>query len=140
MKGTDAFHPGVLLNFGDESCEKVADFLHSMDVIGKWSATTSCIMFFLLPKAVDNDRLESVFLSCIRCFYGARRNAKNGSGNDPRQKNFQRQKRFTTLEGFDGWGPELDQPSHSTINSHPQQTDTFAELSKRLCQVHLATY
>ena len=27
MKGTDAFHPGVSLNFGDESCEKVADLL-----------------------------------------------------------------------------------------------------------------
>ena len=86
MKGTDAFHPRVLLNFGDESCEKEGDFLAFYGVIGKWPATTSCIMFFLLPKAVDNDRPESVFCRVSVVFMARDETPKNGSGNDPRQK------------------------------------------------------
>ena len=31
--------------------------LHVVEVIGKWPAAVSCIMFFLVPKTVDSDRL-----------------------------------------------------------------------------------
>ena len=51
--GPDAFHPRVLLGLSDETCHKVADFLHVVEVIGKWPTAASCIFFFLLPTGVE---------------------------------------------------------------------------------------
>ena len=46
----DAFHPRVLLGLSDETCHKVADFLHVVEVIGKWPTAASCISFFFVAN------------------------------------------------------------------------------------------
>ena len=41
--GTDAFHPRVPLGLSDETCQKVVDFLHVVEVVGRWPAA-NCII------------------------------------------------------------------------------------------------
>ena len=43
--GTDAFHPWVVLDLSDETCQKVSDVLRAVEVLGKCPATASCIIF-----------------------------------------------------------------------------------------------
>ena len=50
----DVFHPRVLLDLGDETCQLVSDYLHV--VMGKWSNVASCVMSFFLPSCADGDK------------------------------------------------------------------------------------
>ena len=42
----DTFHPRVLSDPSNETCHKVAVFLHIAEVTGKSPATARCLMFF----------------------------------------------------------------------------------------------
>ena len=64
--GTDAFHPRVLLGLSSETCQPVVDFPHVVEVIGRWPAAASSIMFFLSPKTLHNDRLISLLARQIQ--------------------------------------------------------------------------
>ena len=64
--GTDAFHPRVLLDLSDDTCQKVLGFLHVVEVVGQWPAAASCIMFFQLSQAVDSDRPIALTATLIR--------------------------------------------------------------------------
>ena len=48
--------PRVLLDLGDETCQRAANFWHVVEVIGMWPVTTRCTTFFVLPKIVCSDR------------------------------------------------------------------------------------
>ena len=59
-----------MLYLGDDSCQQVADFLHVIEVIGKWRAA-ACVMFFLLPSLVrtrhDGSRLTGQIQGRSHC-------------------------------------------------------------------------
>ena len=57
--GTGAFHPRVLLDLSDETCQKVADFLFVVEVIGTCPTVASRVVFFLLPKLVDSGHADT---------------------------------------------------------------------------------
>ena len=65
----------VLLDLSDETCQSFADLLHVVKVIGKWPATASCIVLFLLPKTLDNDRiiaLLAIQIPRVQCRNGTK--------------------------------------------------------------------
>ena len=54
-------HTKVSLDFGDETCQIVTDFLRVMGVVA-----ASCIMYFLFPKTIDSDRPVALLATQIR--------------------------------------------------------------------------
>ena len=44
------------LNLTGETCQNVADFLHVVEVIGKWPRYSKLYHVFLIPRTVDSGR------------------------------------------------------------------------------------
>ena len=53
--GLDSFHARVLLDLGGETWQRVADFLHAVESIGKWPVAASGHLCFILAQAGDSD-------------------------------------------------------------------------------------